>query len=158
MGTQKFFLGRTYVGSSLWYTLSLQYRRRNSLLASFASYIFGISQLIFWYRAGSPQPGVAFVEWWIKGFVFPLNHNFVWDQNEKLLFLIFPLFLHHSWMVSRNIAPTCERETDKLVIISDPIQHNTHDHSRSLNCVKWIPVPGQGIVYATNTGLLKILR
>ena len=27
-----------------------------------------------------------------------------------------------------------------------------------LNCVKWIPIPGQGIVYATNTGLLKILR
>lgn len=30
---------------------------------------------------------------------------------------------------------------------------NTH-----LNCIRWIPVPGQGIVYATNTGLLKILR
>ena len=28
----------------------------------------------------------------------------------------------------------------------------------ALNCVKWIPVPGLGIVYATNTGLLKILR
>jgi len=28
----------------------------------------------------------------------------------------------------------------------------------SLNCIRWIPVPGQGIVFATNTGLLKILR
>ncbi len=28
----------------------------------------------------------------------------------------------------------------------------------SLNCIRWLPVAGQGIVYATNTGLLKILR
>ncbi len=28
----------------------------------------------------------------------------------------------------------------------------------ALNCIRWIPVAGQGIVYATNTGLLKILR
>ena len=28
----------------------------------------------------------------------------------------------------------------------------------ALNCIRWIPVPGQGMVYATNTGLLKILR
>ncbi len=28
----------------------------------------------------------------------------------------------------------------------------------SLNCIRWVPVAGQGFVYATNTGLLKILR
>lgn len=28
----------------------------------------------------------------------------------------------------------------------------------ALNCIRWLPVAGQGIVYATNTGLLKILR
>ncbi len=28
----------------------------------------------------------------------------------------------------------------------------------ALNCIRWVPVAGQGIVYATNTGLLKILR
>jgi len=37
--------------------------------------------------------------------------------------------------------------------------HQTHEQGQtSLNCIRWIPVPGQGIVYATNTGLLKILR
>ena len=40
------------------------------------------------------------------------------------------------------------------------LRRNIHmtQQTQSLNCVKWIPVPGQGIVYATNTGLLKILR
>ena len=28
----------------------------------------------------------------------------------------------------------------------------------ALNCMRWIPVAGQGIVYATNTGLLKMLK
>jgi len=28
----------------------------------------------------------------------------------------------------------------------------------ALNCIRWVPVAGQGIVYATNTGLLKIMR
>lgn len=28
----------------------------------------------------------------------------------------------------------------------------------AINCIRWIPVAGQGVVYATNTGLLKILR
>jgi hypothetical protein len=37
--------------------------------------------------------------------------------------------------------------------------HQTHEQGQtSLNCIRWIPVAGQGIVYATNTGLLKILR
>lgn len=40
------------------------------------------------------------------------------------------------------------------------LRRNIHmtQQTPSLNCVKWIPLPGQGIVYATNTGLLKILR
>ena len=37
--------------------------------------------------------------------------------------------------------------------------HQTHEQGQtSLNCIRWIPVAGQGIVYATNTGLLKIMR
>ncbi len=36
--------------------------------------------------------------------------------------------------------------------------HQDEQGMTSLNCIRWIPVPGQGIVYATNTGLLKILR
>lgn len=28
----------------------------------------------------------------------------------------------------------------------------------TVNCIRWAPQPGQGIVYATNTGLLNILH
>ncbi|TRY77267.1 hypothetical protein TCAL_13663 [Tigriopus californicus] len=28
----------------------------------------------------------------------------------------------------------------------------------ALNCIRWIPTPGQGMAYATNTGLIKLLR
>ncbi len=39
------------------------------------------------------------------------------------------------------------------------IQHPVTEHGHSsLNCIRWVPVAGQGIVYGTNTGLLKILR
>jgi len=36
--------------------------------------------------------------------------------------------------------------------------HQNEPGQTSLNCIRWIPVAGQGLVYATNTGLLKILR
>ena len=28
----------------------------------------------------------------------------------------------------------------------------------SLNCIRWAPGPGQGLVYGTNTGKLRVLR
>ena len=36
--------------------------------------------------------------------------------------------------------------------------HQLESGMTSLNCIRWLPVAGQGIVYATNTGLLKIIR
>lgn len=36
--------------------------------------------------------------------------------------------------------------------------HQTEPVETSLNCIRWIPVAGLGMVYATDTGLLKILR
>lgn len=34
------------------------------------------------------------------------------------------------------------------------------EYKQSIDSIflRWIPMPGQGIVFATNTGLLKILR
>merc|ERR1712058_79048 len=48
------------------------------------------------------------------------------------------------------------RERGRLIHRRD-INQVDYGHM-SLNCIRWIPVPGQGIVFATNTGLLKILR
>ena len=36
--------------------------------------------------------------------------------------------------------------------------HQNEPGQTFLNCIRWIPVSGLGMVYATNTGLLKILR
>ena len=36
--------------------------------------------------------------------------------------------------------------------------HQNEPVETYLNCIRWIPVSGLGLVYATNTGLLKILR
>ena len=48
----------------------------------------------------------------------------------------------------------------RLIHRRDLHQNNEHPMAPniSLNCIRWIPVAGQGLVYATNTGLLKILR
>lgn len=58
--------------------------------------------------------------------------------------------------VFRIKLPTSPGERGRFVHRKDINQVDTGH--MSLNCIRWIPVPGQGIVYATNTGLLKILR
>lgn len=46
----------------------------------------------------------------------------------------------------------------QLVVVRDLEQGRDRDlNFMSVNCIKWIPVSGQGIVYATNTGQLKVL-
>merc|ERR1712079_56783 len=58
--------------------------------------------------------------------------------------------------VSRIKLPGNSNERGRLIHRRD-INQVDYGHM-SLNCIRWIPVPGQGIVFATNTGLLKILR
>jgi len=58
--------------------------------------------------------------------------------------------------VFRIKLPGKARERGRLIHRRD-INQVDYGHM-SLNCIRWIPVAGQGIVFATNTGLLKILR
>merc|ERR1712037_1005193 len=58
--------------------------------------------------------------------------------------------------VFRIKLPCGARERGRLIHRRD-INQVDYGHM-SLNCIRWIPVAGQGIVFATNTGLLKILR
>ena len=51
-----------------------------------------------------------------------------------------------------------ERNGERGRLVHRKDLHQTEQGQTSLNCIRWIPVAGQGIVYATNTGLLKILR
>lgn len=37
------------------------------------------------------------------------------------------------------------------------LEQNRNANSMSVNCIRWLPISGQGVVYATNTGQLRIL-
>lgn len=37
------------------------------------------------------------------------------------------------------------------------LEQNRDTNYMSLNCIRWLPVSGQGLIYATNTGQLRIL-
>jgi hypothetical protein len=48
---------------------------------------------------------------------------------------------------------------ESMVLIRELLQSNRETSGYvSLNCIRWAPHPGQGMVYATNTGQLNILR
>lgn len=45
-----------------------------------------------------------------------------------------------------------------MVLLRELLQNRETTGYVSLNCIRWAPQPGQGMVYATNTGLLNILH
>lgn len=45
-----------------------------------------------------------------------------------------------------------------LILIRELLQNQETPSYVSLNCIRWAPQAGQGMVYGTNTGLLNILR
>ncbi|XP_076220518.1 activating molecule in BECN1-regulated autophagy protein 1A isoform X2 [Nomia melanderi] len=51
-----------------------------------------------------------------------------------------------------------DQTSDGIVLIRKLLQDNRQiPNNSSLNCIRWVPRPGQGLVYATNTGELNIL-
>uniref|UniRef100_A0A0C9R0F1 AMBRA1 protein n=1 Tax=Fopius arisanus TaxID=64838 RepID=A0A0C9R0F1_9HYME len=52
------------------------------------------------------------------------------------------------------------KDSKKTMVLLRELQQANRDTAGhvSLNCIRWAPQPGQGMVYATNTGLLNILR
>ncbi|XP_008209664.1 serine-rich adhesin for platelets isoform X3 [Nasonia vitripennis] len=44
-----------------------------------------------------------------------------------------------------------------MILLRELLQNRETPSYMSLNCIRWAPQPGQGMVYATNTGLLNIL-
>lgn len=52
-----------------------------------------------------------------------------------------------------------KRHRESMVLIRELLQSSREVSSYlSLNCIRWAPQPGQGMVYATNTGQLNILQ
>ena len=57
-----------------------------------------------------------------------------------------------------NVTSSTDEQPPRGRLIHRRDLHQNEPGQTSLNCIRWIPVAGQGLVYATNTGLLKILR
>ncbi|XP_076237228.1 uncharacterized protein LOC143180996 isoform X2 [Calliopsis andreniformis] len=55
---------------------------------------------------------------------------------------------------------SCIKNNQKSMILHRQLIQNNRESAEhvSLNCIRWAPQPGQGLVYATNTGQLNILH
>ncbi|KOX67375.1 Activating molecule in BECN1-regulated autophagy protein 1 [Melipona quadrifasciata] len=73
-------------------------------------------------------------------------------ENEYTMAIIYRL----THKQSQNNEP-CIQDLD--LEVRDLLQnnHSTRGHT-SINCIRWAPQPGQGLIYATNTGRLAILH
>ncbi|KAG5333866.1 AMRA1 protein, partial [Acromyrmex heyeri] len=61
--------------------------------------------------------------------------------------------------VSNEFDMDIKRHRESMVLIRELFQNCREVSSYlSLNCIRWAPQPGQGMVYATNTGQLNILQ
>lgn len=61
----------------------------------------------------------------------------------------------------RNIRTELDIKSNResMVLIRELLQSSRETTGYvSLNCIRWVPQPGQGMVYATNTGQLNILQ
>ncbi|XP_014232544.1 uncharacterized protein LOC106656237 isoform X3 [Trichogramma pretiosum] len=60
---------------------------------------------------------------------------------------------------NNNPSDTSDMKPDskKMVLIRELQQNRDTPTYVSLNCMRWAPQPGQGLVYATNTGMLNVL-
>lgn len=64
------------------------------------------------------------------------------------------------WRI-RNMRTELDIKSNRqsMVLIRELLQSSRETTSYvSLNCIRWAPQPGQGMVYATNTGQLNILQ
>ncbi|XP_069938625.1 uncharacterized protein [Cherax quadricarinatus] len=71
---------------------------------------------------------------------------------------------HNTKQVVAQIYKLCDNpvfhrrgQAGQLQLLRDIEVMNDHRHT-SLNCIRWLPYPGQGLIYGTNRGQLNILR
>lgn len=63
----------------------------------------------------------------------------------------------NSRMPPSSDASDSKPNRKSMVLLRELLQNRETPSYMSLNCIRWAPQPGQGMVYATNTGLLNIL-
>jgi hypothetical protein len=72
---------------------------------------------------------------------------------------------NHDWRAQGDGAATrstyssssTKQNRKSMILLRELLQNYETSNYASLNCIRWAPQPGQGMVYATNTGLLNIL-
>lgn len=74
-----------------------------------------------------------------------------------------PSFITHTRMLSNRYASRNQedqKDSKKSMVLLRELQQVNRENAgyMSLNCIRWVPQAGQGIIYATNTGLLNILH
>lgn len=63
------------------------------------------------------------------------------------------------WRIRMRNEDIDIKRRENMVLIRELLQSSREVSSYlSLNCIRWAPQPGQGMVYATNTGQLNILQ
>lgn len=63
------------------------------------------------------------------------------------------------WRIRMRTELDIKRNRESMVLIRELLQSNRESSGYiSLNCIRWAPQPGQGMIYATNTGQLNILQ
>ena len=68
-----------------------------------------------------------------------------------------------NYLYWRNYSPRNDMEMkdpkENMILLRELLQNNRETTGHvSLNCIRWTPQAGQGMVYATNTGQLNILH
>lgn len=63
------------------------------------------------------------------------------------------------WRIRMRTELDIKRNKESMVLIRELLQSSRETSSYiSLNCIRWAPQPGQGMIYATSSGQLNILQ
>lgn len=63
------------------------------------------------------------------------------------------------WRIRMRTELDIKRNRESMVLIRELLQSSRETSGYiSLNCIRWAPQPGQGMIYATSTGQLNILQ
>ncbi|XP_043796815.1 activating molecule in BECN1-regulated autophagy protein 1-like isoform X2 [Apis laboriosa] len=83
--------------------------------------------------------------------IYRLTHK--QSQNDK------PCIQDMDFNLAKYLHFMNSNKRNTMLLVRDLLQNNqsTREHT-SINCIRWAPQPGQGLVYATNTGRLAILH
>nr|XP_022918666.1 uncharacterized protein LOC111427675 [Onthophagus taurus]XP_022918667.1 uncharacterized protein LOC111427675 [Onthophagus taurus] len=84
----------------------------------------------------------------------PLNRHLVVGLSARRVSIV----PSERWIMARIFALDDKRNTsNQLVSTREVAQIREPNSLKSVNCIRWLPVSGQGLVYGTNTGQLRIL-